>query len=88
MKLHIDFYYRHFRLVKMSKVSLVDALNDLIIWYAACVKWSKELLCFVGQLLKKSKKQINPNTISLKQQNFWCENYPFFMDNGTIWDKA
>ena len=46
--------------------------------------------CFVllDNNAEKSKKQINPNTISLKQQNFRCENYPFFMDNGTIWNKV
>ena len=37
----------------------------------------------------KSKKQITPAAISLKQQNFLCENFQFFfMDNGTIWDEV
>ena len=45
--------------------------------------------CFVllENNAEKSKKQINPNTISLKQQNFRCENYPFFMDNGIKYNR-
>ena len=47
--------------------------------------------CFVllDNNAEKSKKQITPAAISLKQQNFLCENFQFFfMDNGTIWDKV
>ena len=38
----------------------------------------------------KSKKQITPATISLKQQNFfvWEFSIFFIMDNGTIWDEV
>ena len=38
VKLHGNFDYRHFRLVKILKVTLFDTLYDFIIWYAACVK--------------------------------------------------
>ena len=87
MKLHSDFYYRHPRLVKMSKVSLVDALNDLIIWMLRVLNDRQN--CFVLLDNNTEQKEITPQrTISLKQQNIWCENYPFFMDNGTIWDKV
>ena len=62
-----------------------------MIWPSDVLRVSNERKnCFVllDNNAEKSKKQINPNIISLKQQNFWCENYPFFMDNSTIWNKV
>ena len=78
MKLPSDFFYRHPRLVKMSKMTLVDAVNDLIIDMLRVSNERKNFFVLLDNNAEKSKKQINPNTISLKQQNFWCENYPFF----------
>ena len=62
-----------------------------MIWPSDVLRVSNERKnCFVllDNNAEKSKKQINPNTISLKQQNSWCENYPFFLDNGRIWNKV
>ena len=86
--MHSDFFYRHPRLVKMSKMTLVDAVNDLIIDMLRVSNERKNFFVLLDNNAEKSKKQINPNTISLKQQNFWCENYPFFLDNGSIWNKV
>ena len=62
----------------MSKVTLVDAVNDLIIDMLRVSNERKNFFALLDNNAEKSKKKINPNTIPLKQQNFWCENYPFF----------
>ena len=60
MKLHSDFYYRHPRLVKMSKVSLFDALNDLIIWMLRVLNDGQN--CFVLLDNNTEQKEITPAT--------------------------
>ena len=88
--MYCDFYYRHFRLVKMLKLTLFDTLHDFIIWYSECVKWKN---CFVyldnnAEEGKKRKADFSPLRFRESCTIFGVKIIPCFKDNGTISDKV
>ena len=71
----------------MSKVSLVDALNDLIIWMLRVLNDRQN--CFVLLDNNTEQKEITPAAYHfVKAAEYLVWELSFFMDNGTIWDKV
>ena len=68
----------------MSKVTLVDAVNDLIIDMLRVSNERKNCFVLLDNNAEKSKKQSTPVTFPFKLQSLWCGNYPLFQLRTTV----